>query len=396
MRILVITYFYHPDITAGAFRMQGLVDSLSEDYPDAEVEVVTTLPSRHPTYNPEICDVKVPSNVKITRLDVPQFVGGMKGEILSSVFFFLAARKYTKNKRYGVVVATSAKLMTACLGRYVARRSNAKLYLDIRDIFVENFKDFFSKPVRLLLLPLLEFLERYAIRGADRICVVSEGFRRRVFEISRGQCPINVITNGVDDTFSNLHQCAATTDKSSRSSKIRLLYAGTIGRAQMLERIIPDMAMRLGDGYEIHVIGGGRRALKLTDSLKKNNIRNVIVDAPVAREHLVDYYRKADVLLLHLDSCGSLSKVIPSKIFEYAATGKPILCGVSGFTAEFISQNVKNVGVFQPNNVDDAVTQLSNLDLGCCDRQDFVSKYSRAVLSQAMAKDVIASLVDAN
>ena len=43
-----------------------------------------------------------------------------------------------------------------------------------------------------------------------------------------------------------------------------------------------------------------------------------------------------DVLFLHLNDYSAFRKVIPSKIFEYAATGKPIVAGVSGYAAEFL------------------------------------------------------------
>ena len=46
----------------------------------------------------------------------------------------------------------------------------------------------------------------------------------------------------------------------------------------------------------------------------------------------------------------SLKAVIPSKLFEYASTGKPILAGVSGFAKNFISENIEGCETFDPCN----------------------------------------------
>ena len=48
------------------------------------------------------------------------------------------------------------------------------------------------------------------------------------------------------------------------------------------------------------------------------------------------------ILFIHLNAYPAFEKVLPSKIFEYAATGKPILAGVSGYSADFIRNNLKD------------------------------------------------------
>ena len=49
-------------------------------------------------------------------------------------------------------------------------------------------------------------------------------------------------------------------------------------------------------------------------------------------------YDKASILFLHLNDYEAFYKVLPSKIFEYATTGKPIIAGVNGFAKDVISK----------------------------------------------------------
>ena len=111
---------------------------------------------------------------------------------------------------------------------------------------------------------------------------------------------------------------------------------------------------------------------------------------PVNRIELLKAYHAADVLFLHLNDYDAFKKVLPSKIFEYAALGKPMWAGVSGYAAEFISSEVSNAAVFHPCDVDGAVHSFEKLILQDSPRSDFVAKYARSNISQKMAEDILA------
>lgn len=53
-------------------------------------------------------------------------------------------------------------------------------------------------------------------------------------------------------------------------------------------------------------------------------------------------------MFLNLNTTNSIKNAIPSKIFEYALTGKPILAGVLGYSKNFIHNNIKGCEIFEP------------------------------------------------
>jgi glycosyltransferase involved in cell wall biosynthesis len=110
----------------------------------------------------------------------------------------------------------------------------------------------------------------------------------------------------------------------------------------------------------------------------------------MARADLLDAYRAADVLFLHLGAKPAFEKVLPSKLFEYAALGKPVLAGVAGYAARFIGEEITNAAVFAPCDVTAAVRAFESLELVNRPRPEFVAKFSRANIARAMADDVIA------
>ena len=71
---------------------------------------------------------------------------------------------------------------------------------------------------------------------------------------------------------------------------------------------------------------------------------------PVGRQILLNIYKQADFLFLHLNSYKAFEKVLPSKLFEYGAYDVPIIAGVDGYARQFISENLENAILFEPCN----------------------------------------------
>jgi hypothetical protein len=107
------------------------------------------------------------------------------------------------------------------------------------------------------------------------------------------------------------------------------------------------------------------------------------------RPALLEAYAQADILFLHLNAHAAFEKVLPSKIFEYAATGKPIWAGVAGHAARFIASEVPNAAVFAPCNVPDAIEKLNGLILEDQPRRGFIAKYARRNIARAIANDIL-------
>ena len=94
-------------------------------------------------------------------------------------------------------------------------------------------------------------------------------------------------------------------------------------------------------------------------------------------------------MFVHLNEFDAFEKVLPSKIFEYGATGKPLWAGVSGYAAEFLNTEVSNSAVFKPCNVDEAIETFESLSMDTVVREEFVDKYSCEKILTSMASDVM-------
>jgi glycosyltransferase involved in cell wall biosynthesis len=391
MRLLVLSFYYSPDLSAGSFRASALVKALRERAPPGTtIDVVTTLPNRYGSFNREAPAAETRDGVEIRRIALPPHRSDMGGQSRAYLHFARGALEYVAGRRYDVVYATSSRLMTAALGAWIARRTRARLYLDIRDIFVDTIADVLPAPVAPLARVAFARVESWTVRRADRINLVSPGFaeyfRERYGELSFAQ-----FTNGVDEEFLSAAPAAeARVARPAGGGPVTVLYAGNIGAGQGLHQLLPALSPLLHGRARFVVIGDGGRREALEDALARAGADNVELRPPVPREELVRAYRAADVLLLHLGRHAAFEKVLPSKIFEYAALGKPVLAGVAGYPARFIREELDNAAVFAPGDAAGAVKAFESLRLSDTPRPDFVAKYRRAHIAAAMADDVLA------
>jgi glycosyltransferase involved in cell wall biosynthesis len=383
LKILLVSYYFPPDLCAGAFRARALADALARQGDGRiQLDVLTTEPNRYRSHQPDISDA-TEADYRVIRVGLPRKRWGFDGQVRSFAAFARAGAMQTLEPRYDVVVATSSRLMTAALGAWLAKRKGAAYYLDIRDIFIDTIKHVYHPALVVPSKGVFSCIERYAIARADRVNLVSPGFLP-YFQKIRADKPYRLFTNGIDDDF----ESSVDRPASASPGKTHIVYAGNIGHGQGLERILPELALRLSERASFTVVGDGATRSTLMQRCEELGASVRFVD-PVSRDRLLDHYHQADVLFLHLNDLPAFLKVLPSKLFEYAATGKPILAGVDGYCRQFLAEQVEGVGLFQPCDVDGAVRAFDELELVCHSRDQFRKQYARRRIMDEMASDIL-------
>ena len=383
MRILVLSFYYSPDIGPASLRAKSVVDALvNEGQADIEIDVITSMPNRYHSLKIPALNFEKLNKVCINRVNLPRHKSGMFDQAKSFISFSFKVLKLTRGKKWDIVFVTSSRLMTASLGALVAKKNGSKFYLDIRDLFVDTIRDILKKNFLLFLIPLFQYLEKWTFGLADKVNLVSGGFLDYFKKINPNIKP-SFFPNGIDEVFE-------TKKPENNNSKPIILYAGNIGEGQGLHKIIPYIAKQMKN-VNFRIIGDGSAIKLLKNNKILKSLSNVEILNPVLRKELILEYQKADILFLHLNDLKAFHKVLPSKIFEYAATGKPILAGVSGYAAEFLNKQVDGVQIFNP--CDEAAMKLGLNKLlngpKIINRSDFCRRFKRKKIMENLAKDVL-------
>ncbi|MCX6218393.1 glycosyltransferase family 4 protein [Spirosoma sp.] len=389
MTILLLTFYFEPDTGPGAFRTTALVRELARQLPaESTVHVMTTHPNRYASYKPPAADREEWTDgncpVTIHRVQTPAHNSGQLGQIRSFMVYYRAVHRHTRRKKYDLIVASSSRLFTAFLAARVARKHRLPLFLDIRDLFREAMLDTIRGSLATVLLnPLLQAVEQYTFRTARHINLVSEGFRP--YFNPYPNATYSYFTNGIDTVF--LTELATKPGPVPQPRLI--LYVGNIGEGQGLHKVVPQAARKLGADYRFLIIGNGGARHKLEVAIRREGIDTVELRDTVNREALLEPFRRADYLFLHLNDLEAYKRVLPSKLFEYGATNKPIIAGVAGYAASFIREYLTNCIVFEPGNVDELVWQLHKTPYYIQTRAEFRTKFQRSTISRAMAAEIL-------
>jgi len=386
MKILMLTFYFEPDLCAGSFRNTPLFNELKNHLNEDDfIHVITTQPNRYKSFKSKAEAVEKGTNYKISRIRVPVHNSGLIDQVKSFFVFYRKALKLVRDNNYDLVYASSSRLFTAFLGRRIANRKKIPLYLDIRDIFVDTLSDVFQdrKYIQIPAVALLKLIEKYTFSKANHINLVSEGFKEY---FNRYPNPIySFFTNGIDDEFLKIQHT-----NNYKISDIKIItYAGNIGSGQGLEKIIPQAAKLLGDKYLFKIIGDGGTKNLLKNKIEEFGLTNVEIINPVSRNILIDYYIEADFLFLHLNDLEAFKNVLPSKIFEYVTFNKPIIAGVSGYANKFIRDNLDNYILFNPTDVNDFVGQLFAFQYNNKRSTQFIERYARKNIIKEMAKTIL-------
>ncbi|GGC10773.1 glycosyltransferase family 4 protein [Cellulomonas carbonis] len=149
----------------------------------------------------------------------------------------------------------------------------------------------------------------------------------------RGMKRVEVIRNGayLDEIPLLGARPSPTTDP------LRVLYLGTVGRAQGLGTAVAAAGLlrERGRPVELRIVGPGFEYAHLAEVSAD---RGVPVDlrGPVARSEVFDHYAWADSLLVSLRSWLPLRWTVPSKLYEMMATGRHVTAVMAGEAADIV------------------------------------------------------------
>ena len=387
-KILFLSFYYEPDLSAGSFRNTSLAKSLAMKINGlAEIDVFTTIPNRYNSFQMDAPLTEKLGNLNITRIRIPKHRNGFFDQIISFLTYYRNVIRLTKDRSYDLIYASSSRLFTAYLGHKISKRNNTTFYVDVRDIFYDSMKDILKKsPIKMVVLPTLKIVERWTFSNARHINLISKGFETYFKPFTNSE--LSFFTNGIDDEFLNWNP-----PELPEKERKTIMYAGNIGEGQGLHKLIPNLAKELDGKYDLIVIGDGGAKHKLIDELKKKKCTNVIIKPPVNRKQLRIEYENADFYLIHLNDYKAFKRVLPSKIFELAALDRPIIAGVSGYPYDFLKENVSNIILFKSCDVTDCIQKLQHYTYRSQKRESFIEKYSRLKINNDMVDSIISYLI---
>lgn len=253
-----------------------------------------------------------------------------------------ASKKYVKiNTKPDIILASSVHPLTLIAGLVIARRYRIKCICEIRDLWPESIIAYGLLKKNSIIANLLYSLEKCIYKKADSLIFTMEGGRDYIVEkkwdINNGGIisldKVFHITNGIDlKLFDFWEKTYLSNDYDiNRLDTYRIIYTGSLRKANESVLLIPDIAKAVAErGYNVLflIYGEGSLLPVLASQCKDKGIENVVLKGKVSRKEIPYILSKADVNILDLKG-SEISRFGGSqnKLFEYLASGKPIISG---------------------------------------------------------------------
>jgi glycosyltransferase involved in cell wall biosynthesis/uncharacterized heparinase superfamily protein len=366
VHIVFLSHYYPPEVNAPASR----TSEHCREWVRAghRVTVVTCAPNHpagkiYPGYRNRLFQRETQDGVEIVR--VWTLLAANQGFLLRTLnylsYMLGAGLALPRIDRPDVVVSTSPQFFCGLMG-YLARLvRRAPWVLEIRDIWPESIVTIGAMR-KGLGTRLLEAVERFAYRKADRIVAVTDSFVQHIAERSQGRDKIDVIKNGVDLTlFTNDAGGRDMRGELGLDDKVVAAYVGTHGMAHGLD-IVLDAAELLRDDARIVflLVGDGAERARLVERAKVMQLENVRILGQRPKADMPGIWSTTDISLILLRKNDLFRKVLPSKMFEAMAMECPIVLGVEGEARKLLDAASAGLGI-EPGNAAELAATVKRL-----------------------------------
>lgn len=343
MHILFLTHYFPPEVNAPASRTYEHARRWVT-HEEVEVTVVTNHPNHpkgvlYPGYRNRWLTTEKRDGIDVRR--VKTFLAANAAVYRRSfnyLFFMIAAIAGSiRVRNIDVVVATSPQFFCAVAGYVVSRMKGKPFVFELRDIWPDSIVAVGAAKPRWPIR-LLEKLELFLYRQAALVVAVTDSFRDNLVRRGIPSEKIAVVTNGADlETFRPRPRPAELALRLGATGKFVAAYIGTVGMAHATETIVKAAdLLRKHDDILLLVIGEGARKAQIEAMVAQMRLGNIKILPATGKSEVRDYYALTDLNLVTLRNTPLFLTVIPSKIFEIMAMGRPILSSVHGETRRIL------------------------------------------------------------
>ena len=346
--VLIITSYFPPEIGAASNRIFHLAEGLQER--NFRVQVITPLPN-YPTgkifdnYRGKFKQTEVEKNITIHRLWIYATVSKNKFLRLAAMlsYSFSLLWFFAFNKLPKTIIIQSPPLLVAFTAMLFLRSKNRKLILNVSDLWpiagleLGAFKKNFS-------YKMLEKIEQFNYKKAHLVLGQSKEIITHVKSLFPEKETL-LYRNYPD------FDAPEITPRNTSDKKIKLVYAGLLGIAQGVYKLCTELEY---NNIELHIYGSGAEQKLIESFIEKHPNLPVYFHGRVSRDALHKVLLQYDIAIIPL--LNRIYGSVPSKIFEYAKLGLPILYFGGGEGEDVVKDNklgwIANAGDYQDlNNV---------------------------------------------
>lgn len=355
-KILIVSRYFSPDRTPESSILKSISEYLGSK--EHRVDVLSSYPSYgSDRYKSGLKKIEIKNKVKVIRIKLKNEIGQPYiHRVINSIKLGLKTISLAITNKYDIIIATSNPPV---IGPFVASLAsfliNSRFIYYCMDITPEvgringDFKNFF-------LFNFLQCIDSISCLNANPLIVHSKDMKKTFLKRKLGNKFKFRIVNNFSLKNSNKSTINEKLNVYSDKKKLRVIYAGNIGRFQGLEIPIFSMSkIRNHEDIELIIMGEGVRKDYLIKMAKrlKSNVKFIPYQEYETAQNYIKY---ADLGMISLSN-DVYKYAYPSKTMAYLRQGKPIVAFVEE-ESEIAKEIIKGKYGYVLSNDQDSFSDL--------------------------------------
>ena len=403
LKIVFFTDHFVPEISAPA----GHIFDRCKIWVDQghDVTVVTNVPNYplgepYKGYKNRLRSWETVNGIKVLR--VATYMAENKGTVKRTIDYISFAvssfvNSLTINKP-DVVYSTSPHIFAPLGAIAFSWLKRVPHVLEVRDLWPESIAATTGMSRSSIVYRSFEFIERFLYNSSKKIVVFTESFKTNL--ILRGvlEDKLHVVITGA-----NIALFEAPVYDEDLAMRLDLHnnfvigYMGTRGLSHDLLNAVYAASLVKDEDIFFLFVGEGAEKAAMVSLAKELNATNIRFVGRQDREDIPKYWGLCDVGLVHLKNDPVFETVIPSKIFETMASGRPVMyCGPDSDGARLIKKYDCGLAA----NSDDPKALASQLrvlkrDAELCNRLATNGKKASPIFSREVQADATLAVLQA-
>ncbi len=351
--VLIITNYFPPETGAASNRIFHLAEGLQKR--DFNVTVLTPLPN-YPKgkvfedYKGYFKHTSKEQNITSHRLWI--YASNSKNKLLRLIamlsYSFSLIWFFVWSKIPKTVIIQSPPLLVAFTSVFFLRSKKRKIILNVSDLWplagleLGAFKKNFS-------YKLLEKIERFNYKHSNLVLGQSEEILSHI--TARFPKKSTFLYRNFPDFKTSLHE-----HKINSNQKLKMVYAGLLGMAQGIYKLCKNLDYTK---IQFHIYGSGAEQQAIEHLIKIEPKLDIVYHGEVSREQLHSILTKYDFTIIPL--LNRIYGSVPSKIFEYARLGMPMMYFGGGEGENIIKKHALG-WIAEPSNYKSLNRIISKID----------------------------------
>lgn len=347
LNVLILGEYFPPDIGGAATRASNVAKGLTLN--GCNVTIVTAFP-HYPTG-------KIPKEYQYKPLKV-EYVG--KSRVIRTFVLPLESKGLFKRLLVFWSFMVSSLFALPFVGKIdVVWAANPDVFVlvpaiayggikrrpivsNVDDLIIEDLYDLNLVKRGSAISKLAEFFARVLFAKVKAATPISPGYIATIARYGVDMRRIQVVRGGVDlGVFK-------PQPKRKVGEKFVVLYSGGFSIAYDFEQIFKAAKIieDIDSTVEFVIQGKGELLNSMRSKVKELKVKNVqIIDKLLSREAVAAFLGHADVLILPLADFKTPYRGMSSKLYEYQAVGKPMICCSSGIPSAYVKETNSGLSI---------------------------------------------------